>query len=397
MASLIADELVGLRRDLHTIPEVGTLLPLTQQRLLEELAGLELEITTGEQLSSVTAVLRGTAKPAGGIKPVVLLRSDMDALPVMESNNLSYKSRYDGRMHACGHDMHMAALVGAVRILHSVKSELAGDVVFMFQPNEEGTGGALPMIEEGVLEAAGRRVDAAFGLHVFSAGNSRGVWSGRPGSAMASADELHVRFTGQGGHGSQPHDATDPIPALCEAVIALQTMVTRTFDVFDPVVVTVGRISGGTSDNIIPDEAEFDATVRSFSVGARAKIRENSVRVVEGIAAAHNLRATIVYNELFPVLDNSPAEYDLAHRAVLDLFGAERYRRMPNPLSGSEDFSFIANEVPSAFLFLSACAQDDVAGAGPNHSSHALFDDGILPDAAAWLAEVAIRRIARGI
>ncbi len=321
----------------------------------------------------------------------------MDALPVTEENNLAYRSTHAGRMHACGHDMHVAGLLGAIRILHSIKSELAGDVVFMFQPGEEGPGGAFPMIGEGVLEAAGRRVDAAFGLHVFSNGQPRGVWYGRPGPEMAAADELHVRFTGSGGHGSQPHEATDPIPALCEAVIALQTMVTRTFDVFDPVVVTVGRISGGTRDNIIPEEAVFDATVRSFSAGSRARIKENSVRVVEGIAAAHGLQATIDYLELYPVMENSPAEYDLAHHAILDLFGAERYREMPNPLPGSEDFSFVAKEVPSAFLFLSACAHDDPADAGPNHSPHALFDDAVLPDAASWLAEVAIRRINRGL
>ena len=393
----MADELTGFRRELHRIPEIGNDLPLTQRKLLAELAGLELEITTGGQLSSVTAVLRGGAVPVTGIKPVVLLRADMDALHVAEENDLAYKSTHAGLMHACGHDMHMAGLLGAARILHSLKNDLAGDVVFMFQPGEEGPGGALPMIEEGVLEAAGRRVDAAFGLHVFSTGQPRGVWFGRPGPEMAAADELHVRFTGSGGHGSQPHEAKDPIPALCEAVTALQTMVTRAFDVFDPVVVTVGRISGGTRDNIIPEEAVFDATVRSFSAGSRASIKEKSVRLVEGIAAAHGLQATIDYHELYPVMVNSPAEYELAYHTILDLFGEERYREMPNPMPGSEDFSFVANEVPSAFLFLSACSHDDPADAGSNHSPHARFDDTVLPDAASWLAEVAIRRINQGV
>lgn len=397
LASRMADELTGFRRELHRIPEIGNDLPLTQRKLLAELAGLELEITTGGQLSSVTAVLRGGAVPVTGIKPVVLLRADMDALHVAEENDLAYKSTHAGLMHACGHDMHMAGLLGAARILHSLKNDLAGDVVFMFQPGEEGPGGALPMIEEGVLEAAGRRVDAAFGLHVFSTGQPRGVWFGRPGPEMAAADELHVRFTGSGGHGSQPHEAKDPIPALCEAVTALQTMVTRAFDVFDPVVVTVGRISGGTRDNIIPEEAVFDATVRSFSAGSRASIKEKSVRLVEGIAAAHGLQATIDYHELYPVMVNSPAEYELAYHTILDLFGEERYREMPNPMPGSEDFSFVANEVPSAFLFLSACSHDDPADAGSNHSPHARFDDTVLPDAASWLAEVAIRRINQGV
>jgi len=397
MASRLAGDLSALRRELHRIPELGNSLPLTQQRLLAELEGLDLEITVGKGLSSVTAVLRGEAVPANGIKPVVMLRADMDALPVTEENDLAYKSTHAGLMHACGHDMHVAGLVGAVRILHSLKAELAGDVVFMFQPGEEGPGGAQPMIEEGVLTAAGRRVDAAFGLHVFSAAQPQGVWFGRPGPEMAAVDDLHVRFKGSGGHGSQPHEAKDPIPALCEAVTALQTMVTRAFDVFDPVVLTVGRIAGGTRENIIPEYAEFDATVRSFSAASRASIKEKSVRLLEGIAAAHGLHATVDYHELYPVTVNAPAEYELARHTILDLFGEQRYRAMPNPMPGAEDFSFVANEVPSAFLFLSACAHDDPAHAGSNHSPHALFDDAVLPDAASWLAEVAIRRINQGV
>lgn len=396
LASSIAGNLTRFRRELHQIPELGNELPLTQQTLLAELAGLDLEITVGKHLSSVIAVLRGGSAPATGIAPAVLLRADMDALPVTEENALSYKSTHAGLMHACGHDMHVAGLLGAVRILHSLKEELAGDVVFMFQPGEEGPGGAMPMIEEGVLTAAGRRVDAAFGLHVFSSGQPQGVWFGRPGPQLAAADELHVRFTGSGGHGSQPHKAKDPIPAICAAVTALQTMVTRDFDVFDPVVVTVGRISAGTRENIIPEDAVFDATVRSFSAESRARVRENSVRVVEGVAAAHGLQAEVEYREGYPVLVNSPAEYELAHQAILDLFGEEHYREMPSPMSGSEDFSFVANEVPSAFLFLSACSHDDPTSARYNHSPHALFDDAVLPDAASWLAEVAIRRLAQG-
>lgn len=397
LAADLAAGLISFRRELHRIPELGNELPLTQRRLLAELQDLGLEITLGESLSSVTAVLRGEARPASGTKPVVLLRGDMDALPVTEDNGLDFKSSHTGLMHACGHDMHVAGLVGAARILTALKADLAGDVVFMFQPGEEGPGGALPMIEEGVLLAAGRRVDAAFGLHVFSAAHPRGVWFGRPGPEMAAVDDLHVRFTGSGGHGSQPHHANDPIPALCEAVTALQTMVTRAFDVFDPVVLTVGRIAGGTRENIIPEDAAFDATVRSFSAESRAAIKEKSVRLLEGIAAAHGLEATVDYHELYPVTENAPAEFELARQTIVDMFGEDRYQPMPNPMPGAEDFSFVANEVPSAYLFLSACAHDDPADAGSNHSPHALFDDSVLPDAASWLAEVALRRINQGL
>lgn len=396
LAATMTDELATLRRELHQIPELGNDLPLTQQKLLAALADLDLEITLGKQLSSITAVLRGEGTPASGVKPVVLLRGDMDALPVAEANDLDFKSTHDGLMHACGHDLHMAGLVGAARILHARKADLAGDVVFMFQPGEESPGGAEPMIAEGVLDAAGRRADAAFGLHVFSTGQPQGVWYGRQGSQMAAADELHVRFKGVGGHGSQPHEAKDPIPALCEAVTALQTMVTRAFDVFDPVVVTVGKIAGGTRDNIIPDDATFDATVRSFSAKSRSSIQEKSVRLVQGIAEAHGLEASVEYTELYPVLVNDESAYEVARQTVVDMFGEDRYSEMQFPLPGSEDFAFIAEEVPSTFLFLSACVDDAATDLGNNHSAHALFDDSVLPDAAAWLAEVAIRRINHG-
>ncbi|WP_307857482.1 M20 family metallopeptidase [Paenarthrobacter sp. DKR-5] len=397
LAAELAPELSELRRELHKHPELGNDLPLTQRRVLQALEGLDLEISTGRSLSSVTAVLRGGAPAAGAERPVVLLRGDMDALPVAEDNDLDYKSAHEGLMHACGHDLHVAGLVGAARILHALKDELAGDVIFMFQPGEEGPGGAAPMIEEGLLEAAGRRPDAAFGLHVFSEGRPRGVWFGRPGSQMASADELHVRFLGAGGHGSQPHLAKDPVPALCEAVTALQTMVTRQFDVFDPVVLTVGKIAAGTRDNIIPSEALFEATVRSFSKEARAKIREASIRVVEGVAATHGLDAVVDYHDLYPVTSNEASAFALARQTIEDLFGEDRFREMENPEPGSEDFSFVANEVPAAYLFLSACAQEDPSAAASNHSAHALFDDSVLPDAASWLAEVAIRRLSQGI
>ena len=172
----------------------------------------------------------------------MLLRGDMDALPVTEDLPLDFVSEHEGLMHACGHDLHVAGLVGAARILHELRDELEGDVVFMFQPGEEGPGGAKPMIDEGLLEAAGRRVDAAYALHVYSSEHPLGTWFGRPGPLMAAADEIKVRVVGEGGHGSQPFRAKDPIPVACEIVVALQTLVTRQFDVFDPVVITVGQV-----------------------------------------------------------------------------------------------------------------------------------------------------------
>jgi amidohydrolase len=391
LAEQFRDEVVTLRRALHQVPEYDLELPKSQRLILDALESLPLEITLGKELSSVTAVLRGGRGPG----PVVLLRGDMDALPVTERTDVPFVSQHPGMMHACGHDLHVAGLVGAAKILSSLQAELAGDVVFMFQPGEETSGGAPIMIREGVLDAAGRRADAAYGLHVGSAGQPLGMWSSRPGSFMAAADQLHVRVVGAGTHGSIPYRGKDPIPVLCEIVGALQTMVTRQFDVFDPVVLTVGRIAGGTKENIIPDDAFFDATVRTFSAEARAKVQLASTQLVESLAAAHGLTAEVEYEIGYPVTVNDTAEYEFARDTIVDLFGPDRFRERRNPRCGAEDMSYVLQEVPGVYLNISACRSADPEAAADNHSPLADFDDSILPDAAALLAELAARRLAR--
>ena len=398
LAQAMSDDLRILRRDLHQIPEIGLHLPLTQARLLAELEDLDLEITTGKGLSSIVGVLRG-GKGVGEhdhvSRPVVLLRADMDALPVTEEVDVPYVSRHVGQMHACGHDLHMAAMVGAARILHAQRDELEGDVVLMFQPAEEGPGGAEPMLAEGLLDAAGRRVDAAYAMHVFSSELPLGHWTARPGALMAGADTVNITVTGRGGHGSMPHRAADPVPVVCEIVLALQTMITRTFSAFDSVVLTVGRVSAGTKDNIIPDTAELAATLRTFGPDIRATAHAAIERVAAGVSAAHNMTAAVTFSEGYPATINDEAEYALAAEVTTGLFGAERFAERPLPEMGSEDMSFVMNEVPGAYFFLGACpADDDFEAAPDNHSPRALFDDSIVPDAAAWLAGVALRRCA---
>jgi amidohydrolase len=391
LAREIGPDLVELRRSLHRVPELGNDLPKTQALVLEALAGLDLDITVGKSLSSLTAVVRGS-----GDGPPVLLRGDMDALPVTEEVAVPYASQHPGLMHACGHDLHVAALVGAARILHARRAELAGDVVLMFQPGEEGPGGAEPMIAEGLLDASGRRVEAAYALHVYSAGDPRGLWCGRPGTLFAACDELNVRVVGQGGHGSVPYRAKDPVPVACEIVIALQSMVTRQFDIFDPVVVTVGRITSGTKENIIPAYADFAATVRSFSPEAREKLATATRQVVEGIASAHGLKAEVDYVRGYPCTVNDQDEYAFLADTVTSMFGAERYKEWPNPDPGGEDMSYVLQEVPGAYVMISACREGtDPDTAADNHSPLADFDDSVLPDCAALLAELALRRTAR--
>ena len=389
-AADIAADLARLRRSIHAEPEIGTDLPATQHKVLDALGGQPVEISLGKQLSSVTAVLSG-----GRPGPVVLLRADMDALPVAERTGLPYASRVPGAMHACGHDLHTAMLAGAVRLLAARRDELAGSVVFMFQPGEEAAGGARLMIEEGVLEAAGQRPAAAYALHVASALLPQGLVASRPGTLMAAADTLDVTVHGRGGHGSQPHRAADPVPAACEIVLALQAMVTRQFDVFDPVVVTVGTFHAGTAENVIPDDAQFRATVRSFSPAARAAMRRVAPKLARDVAAAHGLAATAEYEDGYPVTVNHAAEVARAEQTVADVLGPDRFVTLPDPIPGSEDFSYVLDAVPGAFLMLGAAPADaDLATAPFNHSAEAVFDDAVLADGAALYAGLALSGLA---
>ena len=286
----------------------------------------------------------------------------MDALPLQELAGVEFTSTIDGAMHACGHDLHTAMLVGAARLLSAHRDALAGDVVFMFQPGEEGWDGAGHMLAEGVLDAAGTRVQRAYGVHVIAGSVPRHQFTTRPGTLMAASDGLNVKVKGTGGHGSAPHRAKDPVSVAAEIITALQTMVTRQFDIFDPVVITVGSFHAGTRRNIIPEEAVFDATVRSFSRDARERIQVASVRLCEAIAAAHGLEVDARYNTEYPVTVNDDAQAAFATGVAADVFGEDQFTRMPNPEAGAEDFSRVLEEVPGCYLFLGACVGDDYRG-----------------------------------
>ena len=399
-AATIAGELAELRHAIHREPEIGLDLPLTQEKVLAALDGLPLEVSTGRKLSSVTAVLRGGAGggadgPRDAGRPSVLLRGDMDALPVTEATGLPYASRFTGVMHACGHDLHTAMLAGAARLLSERRAELPGDVILMFQPGEEGYAGADKMIGEGVLDAAGERwPGAAYALHVSSTQLPCGVFTTKPGPMLAAADIIRVTVRGRGGHASQPHLAADPIVAACEMVTALQTLVTRQFDVFDPVVITVGSFHAGTTDNVIPDEAQFVGTARSYSAAARARLRDGTIGLVNHIAQAHGLTADAEYIEEYPVTVNDEAEANFARAVAAEMFGEGRSVPKLFPMTGAEDFSYVLQHVPGAFISLGACPPDrDPQTAPSNHSAEAVFDDGVLADGAALYAELALRRL----
>lgn len=396
-ARALSGDISELRHRLHREPELGLVLPRTQEKVLAALDGLPYEITLGQDTTSVTAVLRGGAAPLpprAGNAPVVLLRGDMDALPVQETSGVPYSSEVAGVMHACGHDLHTAMLAGAATLLAERRAELAGDVVLMFQPGEEGHDGAGVMIREGVLDAAGRKPDAAYGLHVVSSLIPTGMFTSRGGPLMSASDGLMVTVRGAGGHGSSPHSAKDPVTVAAEIVTQLQVMITRQFNMFDPVVLSVGVLNAGTQRNIIPETARIEATVRTFSTVNRDRMTEAAPRLVRNIAAAHGLEAEIEYIHEYPVTITDHDETAHAAAQIAELLGVERYVPMPQPMSGSEDFSRILEAVPGSFVFLSAVTPGVEPATAPfNHSPYAVFDDSVLADGAALYAQLAISRL----
>ncbi|MFK4298898.1 amidohydrolase [Arthrobacter sp. GAS37] len=388
-------EIARFRHELHQEPEIGLDLPRTQEKVLKALDGLPYEITLGESTTSVTAVLRGGAPHASARKPAVLLRADMDGLPVQERTGVEFSSKIDGAMHACGHDLHTSMLAGAATLLAERRDQLAGDVVLMFQPGEEGFDGAGHMIREGVLDAPGRRVDAAYGMHVFSSLEPYGQFCTKPGVMMSASDGLFVTVLGAGGHGSAPHAAKDPVTAAAEMVTALQVMITRQFNMFDPVVLTVGVLQAGTKRNVIPESARFEATIRTFSEASRDRMMTAIPQLLKGIASAHGLEVDVDYRGEYPMTVTDEDETHTAENVISDMFGDSRLSRWATPISGSEDFSRVLAEVPGTFVGLSAVPRGVDHTTSPfNHSPYATFDDGVLSDGAALYAELAVSRIA---
>lgn len=386
--------IVALRRELHQIPEPGLHLPETNARIREEFESLGLEITDAQEVSGFTAVLRG-GKAAGTPlekRPIVLLRADMDALPVEEETGLDWAST-NGAMHGCGHDMHMAGIVGAARALHAVRDELAGDVVFFLQPGEEGWDGARHLIDEGLLETAGRLPDHAYGLHVWSGQYPSGTITSKAGPLMASSDTIIVRVQGTGGHGSAPHKALDPVPVAAEMVTQTHVLVTREFDIFDPVVVTCGSVVAGSAANVIPDHATAKFTLRAFDPETRDRLIRSLSRLFEGIASAHGTTCELEVRKLYPVTTNPDDEAAYLADVMNESFPG-RWVELPQPVGAAEDFSKILEHIPGAFVFVSAVdPSKDPETAAFNHSPHATYDDSVLGDCSRMLVELALKRL----
>ena len=385
----IGADLIALRRRLHRIPEVGLDLPLTQAALLEELRGLPVTITTGRGFSWLAVAIEGAAPG-----PTVLLRSDMDALPVVEETGLEYASD-NGAMHACGHDLHMAALVGAIRVLCARRDELAGTVLAVFQPGEEGYDGASLMIQEGVLELTGSRPVASYGMHVFSF-LPAGEFSCRPGTIMAGTLNFELEVIGKGGHAARPAGARNPLIVASLVVQAIQGYATQNNRTDDPIIATVGSLVGGTAPNVIPERALLRISLRALTRERLSRLFEDVVGLARSIAEGYGQEIAVSAGPQLPPTVSSDGEDAFVEGAVLDLFGPGRYRSLPVAEMISEDFSYFLEATGGAFLFLGAAVPTTGEAPATNHSPVVRFDDSVVADGALLLAELALRRLASG-
>ena len=390
-AEALAHGMTTLRRAVHGDPELGLHTPRTRDKIRAALAHLPLTWREGPSTTGLVAVLQGRA--AGDNSRRVLLRGDMDALPMPEETGLDFASTVPGAMHACGHDAHVAMLAGAAQLLCARADRFAGEILLMFQPGEEGYHGARYMLDDGLIDPL---PDAAFALHVMP--NARhGLIAGRSGALLAAADMLDIVVEGRGGHASMPHQTLDPVPVACEIVMALQALVTRQFDAHDPVVVTITRMDAGTAHNVIADRVKLTGTMRTLSQANRMRLQEAVTRLASGIAAAYDLVAKVTITPGFPVTLCDPRAVDFGETVAGELFGADAFQRLPAPIMGAEDFAYVLEKAPGAMFFLGAAPDGaDWSACCGIHSTRMMLDEAILPRGAALLAGLAERFLARG-
>jgi amidohydrolase len=387
-AAALLPALRAVRRALHTFPEVGLQLPQTQAYLLDRLKDLDVEVLTGESVTSITVIIRGAVDG-----DVVLLRGDMDGLPVTETSGVEFASTI-GTMHACGHDLHMTGLLGAVTLLAAHKASMRGTVVAMFQPGEESYRGAEYMLNEGVLDVAGKRPVAAYGIHVDPAMDG-GTVQTRVGSIMASIDSLDVTITGTGGHAAYAYLSTDPIPAAAAAIQAIQAYVARRVPATESVVASVTRLNANTqATNVLATWVNLYVSIRAMSAAARTGALTDLPRMIEQVAQSYGCTAEVTQIKGMPVTYNDPEETRTVMAHLTDMVGAEVAREMNPPSMASEDFSLILEQVPGTFMFVGArpanVAREDAKSL---HNESAVFDDDVVALQARTLAELAWRRL----
>jgi amidohydrolase len=373
------EKISALRRDIHREPELGFDTEKTARKVLDALEGLPLEIATGVAQNGIVATLAG-----GGEGPTVGLRADMDALPITEETGLPFSSQVEGKMHACGHDGHTSMLVGAAHVLCGMRENLNGAVKFLFQPAEEGGGGGRVMVEEGVADG----LDSIFALHLWP-GLPFGTVATKGGPIMAAADAFEMEVRGTGGHGAMPHLSADAVVIAAHVVTALQTVVSREVDPVEPAVLTVGEIGAGTAFNIIPETARLGGTVRTLNEELRKMMPERIEAIAGGVAGGMRADARLDYTFSYPVTRNDAEAANRVLSVAGDLFGEESVLGLASPSMGAEDFAYLLQKVPGAFVWLGVGR--DVSGL---HTPQFAFDEGILPRGSALLAALALNELA---
>ncbi|HET6893864.1 MAG TPA: M20 family metallopeptidase [Candidatus Baltobacteraceae bacterium] len=374
----LTSEVVALRRDFHMHPELGFEEHRTSGIVADRLRRLGFEVHTGIAGTGVVGVMRG-ARPGR----TIMLRADMDALPILEENGHPYRSTVDGKMHACGHDGHVAILLGAAELIAEYKDRLPGTICLLFQPAEEGHGGARVMVEEGVLDRFS--IERAYGLHL----NTKlpvGTLGFREGPFYASSDSIEIDVIGKGGHGSAPHDAVDPIYTAANFITSVQQVVSRHVDPVEPAVVTIGSIHGGTIHNVIPRTVRMLGTVRAFNDEVRSAMPQRIERVLKSCCDAMGAQYEFNYLWRYPVTSNDP-EQTLYARALAEKTAGEEYVVTADKLMGAEDFSFFAQRVPACFYSLGARGSEHTAN--PHHSSTFDIDERALPVGVRMMAALA--------
>lgn len=336
--------MINLRETIHMYPEDGFSEFTTSKIIIEELEKLGIKVQKNVAKTGVVGLIEG--KYPG---KTVLLRADMDALKIQEQADVEYKSKIDGMMHACGHDGHVAGLLGAAMILNELKDNLHGNVKLVFQPAEERDGGALPMIEEGVLENP--KVDAAFAAHLWGYLNEGEVHL-KEGPMMASPDIFNIKVIGKGGHGAVPQESIDPIVITCQIVNSLQTIVSRKINPLDQVVITCGRIQGGDCHNVIPNEVELEGTIRTFNEETRNWVPKVMEDLIRGITTSQGAAYEFKYEPKYPALINDKYMTSFAKESLKKVVGEENVFDLKEPNMGGEDFAYFAQKVPSAFIFV---------------------------------------------
>ncbi|MGI6642600.1 MAG: M20 metallopeptidase family protein [Bacillota bacterium] len=383
-AKLIERDIVSWRREVHSYPELGMDTPRTHDFVVGILSSLGLEIRTHVGGTGAVGLLRGN----GSSPKTFAIRADMDALPVTEETGLPFASQVPGRMHACGHDAHVAMALGAAAILSKTKSELPGNVKFVFQPGEEGSGGARIMIEDGALENP--RVDAIIGAHVGTLWPVKtGAIGVKSGALMAAADSFALTIRGKGGHGAAPHQSVDPVVVASHVTLALQTIVSREIAPVTPAVITVGLIRAGTASNVIPESCLLRGTVRYLDNDLASYMPKRIEEIAKGIAAGMRAEADLKYTPGYPPLINDTEMTAFLRASASRLLGPENVVELSAPSMGGEDMSYYLQEVPGCFFALGS--SDPRAGVVyPNHHPRFDIDENVLHVGAAVFAQAAV-------